>query len=658
MNDHTKPIDICFAINDTYVEPLMVTLYSLLRSNDGVTFRFHVIGNNLSDAGQTRLKRFLAKFSHVCIEFVNVNLERFQLLKTTIDYITIETYFRYVLAELFPELNKILYLDADLVVVNDITELWNTELGTNYAAGVNDTYIEKICYKKEIGFEESELYVNAGVILFNLETIRRDNIISKLFEQTGRFRFQDQDVINVVFRKKTVRLPDKFNVLYDRGKNNLATASIIHYTGERKPWIPKHNKLRFFQFKYWRVIRKNENIYRKWRSEMLQWEAKKIRVALLIDEYFGALGTAYGGYGMLARHYIAKYLPNEEIEVEVLLKRQNGTFRHPFAKKHLVDGVVVYRPPSAFWCPQWLEHQNYDVYLGIEVTHDLLQFEKSWQKRRLIHWIQDPTTSRDWGEVSTMNFFVEPSYWNSALYDLVNRLYQSDRVRFITQGYCLNEKAKDLYRLRHDVSIEYVPNPVEIDYDFSVDAHEKKNMILFLGRIESVKRGWLFCEIAKRMPEYDFYMLGQTFRHSEKNEKIVGPYRQGIPNLHFVGHVEGEQKARYLKDAKILVNTSIREGIPISYLEALAYGTLLVSGFNAEDLPEKFGVYVGKVLGDGFDKIDLFVDGIRKIMSDEEQRKETARKAVAYIKEHHSIKQFQDTMRAIVKEEAQKRHVA
>ncbi|MCL2348820.1 MAG: glycosyltransferase family 4 protein [Planctomycetaceae bacterium] len=385
---------------------------------------------------------------------------------------------------------------------------------------------------------------------------------------------------------------------------------------------------------------------------------RKIKVGLIVDEYFGAIGTAYGGYGMLARHYIAKYLPNEEIEVEVLLKRQEGKYRHPFAKKHLVDGVVVWQPPSDYWCRQWLDRRDYDVYLSIEMTHDLLKHEKFRRKRRLIHWIQDPTTSRDWIEVSTMNLFAERPYWNSSLYDLVNRFYQSGSVRFITQGYCLNEKAKDLYRLRHDVPIGYVPNPVEIDDNFSVDTHKKKDMILFLGRIESVKRGWLFCEIAKKMPEYDFYMLGQTFRRSEQNEKMIGPYRHGIPNLHFVGHVEGEQKALYLKDAKILVNTSIREGIPISYLETLAYGTLLVSGFNAENLPSKFGVYVGKVSGDGFDQVGLFIDGIRKIMSNEKQRKETARNAVAYVKENHSIKRFQDTMREIVREEAQKRREA
>jgi glycosyltransferase involved in cell wall biosynthesis len=381
---------------------------------------------------------------------------------------------------------------------------------------------------------------------------------------------------------------------------------------------------------------------------------RKIKVGLIIDEYFGALGTAYGGYGMLARHYVAKYLPNEEIEVEVLLRKQNGKYRHPFAKKHIVDGVVVWQPPSAFWCRRWLERQNYDVYLGIEITHDILKYDES-RKRCLIHWIQDPRPWCEWAEILTVKLFPERCYWNSALYDLVNKLYQFGRVRFITQGHCLNEKAKDLYRLRYDVPIEYVPNPVEIDHDFSVDMHQKKNSILFIGRIESVKRGWLFCEIAKKMSEYEFYVLGQTFRELENNEKIIGPYRQGIPNLHFVGHVEGEEKERYLKDAKILVNTSIHEAIPIAYLEALAYGTLLVSCINAEDLPEKFGVYVGKVLGDGFDKVDLFVDGIRSIISNEERRKETARQAVAYIKENHSIKRFQDTMRTIVKEEAQKR---
>lgn len=51
----------------------------------------------------------------------------------------------------------------------------------------------------------------------------------------------------------------------------------------------------------------------------------KIKVGLLIDEYFGGAGTAFGGYGFLARRHIAKYIPNHEIEIDVLLgKKENG----------------------------------------------------------------------------------------------------------------------------------------------------------------------------------------------------------------------------------------------------------------------------------------------------------------------------------------------
>ena len=377
---------------------------------------------------------------------------------------------------------------------------------------------------------------------------------------------------------------------------------------------------------------------------------KKIKVGLIVDEFFGGAGTAYGGYGFLARNYVAKYLPNDDIQVDVLLGVQRGRFSHPFAKKTVVDGINVYRLPSSFWARKWFRKQNYDVYLSVEMTTDLLKFERNPAKR-VIHWIQDPTTGRDWVEVSTVNMFIEGSYWDSDIYDLVHRLYRQGRVRFISQGYCLNEKAKELYRLRHDVPIEFVPNPVDIDHQFDLNAHPKKNMIVFLGRLESVKRGWLFCEIAKRMPEHEFYILGQTFRHQDENEKIFRPYKTGVPNLHFQGLVEGEEKKQFLKDAKILVNTSIREGIPISYLEALSFGTLIVSGFNAEGLPEKFGAYVGKVLGDGFDKVDLFVEAIRSIMLNEVKRIETAKRAIAYVKDNHTVEQFQTKLRGIIYEE-------
>lgn len=200
--------------------------------------------------------------------------------------------------------------------------------------------------------------------------------------------------------------------------------------------------------------------------------------------------------------------------------------------------------------------------------------------------------------------------------------------------------------------MQYLPNPVEIDKNFDAQQYQKKNKIIFLGRIESVKRGWLFCEIAKRLPQYEFYVLGKTFREENRNKEIMTQYRN-IQNLHFVGHVEGAQKANYLKDAKILVNTSIHEALPVSFLEALSYGTVLVSNRNPENLTAQFGIWVGDVLGDGFDKVDLYCNAIQKLMQNEKLRKKLSQKGVEYVKKVHNVDNFIQNLRTILHEEAE-----
>ncbi|MCW9699639.1 MULTISPECIES: glycosyltransferase family 4 protein [unclassified Avibacterium] len=373
---------------------------------------------------------------------------------------------------------------------------------------------------------------------------------------------------------------------------------------------------------------------------------KKVKVALLINEYFGALNTGYGGYGFLARRLITKYLPSDDIQIDVLLKTTSKCFGM-FAKKHIIDGINVYElPKKPFFAKKWLKSQNYDLYLTIEVTFDYPLLQEDLNKK-VIFWIQDPRPKSDWEEIETVNLFPEPNYYDQKLYDNIHNLYKKERVKFISQAYFLNDKAKELYSLDNNVDIQYLPNPIDIDYEFDVKKFPKKNNIIFLGRIESVKRGWLFCEIAKKCPEYDFYMLGQSFHDFERNSSIMSKYKN-ISNLHFMGHVDGDEKNNYLKNAKILVNTSIHEALPISFLEALSYGTLIVSNQNPENLTSQFGVYVGTVLGDGFDCVDKYVDAIRKLMLDEPLRSELAIKANQYIKEYHNIPRFISDMRNVI----------
>lgn len=639
-------MNIFFAVNDGYAEQLCVCLVSILENNQTEDIHFHILSNDFSKKSKKKVQNLKKKYKNWDISYLTPDKKLFENLKLNIEHITIETYFRYIIANLEPQLEKCLYLDADLIVNGSLKDLWNTALEDCYCAGVKDLFIERSGHKKNIHFNENDLYINAGVLLLNLTKIRQEKMVQKLFDNTislfDKISYQDQDIINITFKGHLKELDTIYNFTAEnvkREKRKSKKAVVIHYTGKRKPWHKDcRNKLAFLWLKYAKL---NNEI-----------QAKKIKVGLLIDEFFGGAKTAFGGYGFLARKYIAKYIPNEDIQIDVLLGKGKRKF---WAQHFHEDNVDLYRlPRNKYMAKRWLKKQNYDIYLSIELTSDFVLRHETNPDKKLILWIQDPRPQYEWDEINTVKLFPESCYYNQEIYDLVHDWYEQKRVTFLSQGYFLNPKAKDLYRLDKDVSIQYLPNPVEINNNFDVTAYPKKNNIIFLGRIESVKRGWLFCEIAKQMPEYNFYMLGQSFREKDKNSAIMKKY-QNIPNLHFTGHVDGTEKEQYLKEAKIMVNTSIHEALPISFLEALSFGTLLVSNRNPEDLTSKFGIYVGEVLGDGFDKLSVYIDAIRQLMNDEDFRLETAGKAIQYIKETHNISRFIHDLRAVIYEETSNR---
>lgn len=188
----------------------------------------------------------------------------------------------------------------------------------------------------------------------------------------------------------------------------------------------------------------------------------------------------------------------------------------------------------------------------------------------------------------------------------------------------------------NDLNIDFLPNPI-----FKCDVPiKKRDDIIFLGRIDSVKRGWIFCEIAKRMPRYNFYVLGASTNLIEKNKNSIIQKYANVKNLHFVGHVDGNEKKEYLRSAKILVNTSIHEALPISFLEAFSYGIIVISNQNPDNLVSTYGKYVGECLGDGMDKVDQFIESINYIMEHEDERAQLAFRAKEYVNNVHGFNNF------------------
>lgn len=474
-------------------------------------------------------------------------------------------------------------------------------------------------------------------------------------------------MINIVCRRRILELPELFNFTWEHTRAfpaRRAEAVIVHYTGARKPWSAAFcpNPLKGIYYQYLartpyasaRYGLQFRQAVQKMLPAFLRKKptgVKPIRVALIVNEFFGGGGTAIGGIGFLARNYIARYIPCDDIRIDVLIGRHHGL---SMASRIRVDNVFLYRLPGRHFIARWLKRKHYDLYFSPEMTWDMLHYEGK-SNIPLLLWVQDPRPWTDWLEIQTVGMYPETCYWNTRIYESVHRLFKQGRVSFVTQGRYLAEKARILYRLSGQTPVEYLPNPIDVEPGFDVESHPKKDMVIFVGRIASVKRAWLFCEIAKRTPEYDFYLIGQSQIEKDRNDEIMAPYRTGIPNLHFTGHLEGEEKFRHIKDAKILINTSIHEALPVTFLEALACGTLLVSCQDPDGMTSRFGIYTGPVLGDGYDKVDLFVDAVRTLIKDEARRKELSVAAREYVRTVHGVGEFIRNTRSLIRENALRR---
>lgn len=258
-------IPVVFAVNDTYAQHLCVAVVSVLENNPGYAFDFYVLTDYFSDVNRELLCQAVTRYG--CdhrMEFVTVDDRRFEALRLNIAYITRHTYYRFLIPELLPDMERALYLDADLVVDGGLGELWTTPLDGALCAGVKDLYIERLRYKYRIGLGDDDLYVNAGVLLMDLGAMRREGTVARLMETAvsrgEEFEYQDQDVLNVALRGRICEVSAKWNYASEnaaRGGRKVAVEKpvIVHFTGRAKPWTiweKSRNPLRGLYFRYLR----------------------------------------------------------------------------------------------------------------------------------------------------------------------------------------------------------------------------------------------------------------------------------------------------------------------------------------------------------------------------------------------------------------------
>jgi lipopolysaccharide biosynthesis glycosyltransferase len=264
MNKKYKEIPIFFASDNNYAPYLVVALKSLLaNASKEYFYKIHVLTSNMSDDNKLVLLRELTFNSS--IEFINLSKET-EAIKDKFhlrDYYSIDTYYRFFIADLFPEYDKVIYLDSDIIVLGDISDLYFYNI-SNYLLGVvqeqvmahNECFSDYV--EKALGVK-CKNYFNAGILLMNSKLFRLYNIQSKFFKLMSRFKFrvtQDEDYLNVICKDKVKYLDLGWNKMpFEETGFDDVDLKIIHYTLGWKPW--HYENVRYEEY-FWQYASQTE----------------------------------------------------------------------------------------------------------------------------------------------------------------------------------------------------------------------------------------------------------------------------------------------------------------------------------------------------------------------------------------------------------------
>ena len=272
---HIDPIyndvNICFACNDKYAEPLCTMLYSLLKNSDRTrSYDILIMQSNISEENKRRLMRFAGE--NVSVRLIDASDFHYRVEGYGRNYISAETNYRlYLLSEAFSQYDRMLYLDCDMQVCDDICRLYDTDLekmvvGACEAASMRALSIAKKAvffdgmpcnvdhYRKEcLGLSAPERYFNAGMLLLDLKLCRAIADEKRALEvlSAHSMQYNDQDCLNILFDGKVRLLDIRWNysvaiphaLVCGNGQITKAyadlareTYGVVHYIGSHKPW--------------------------------------------------------------------------------------------------------------------------------------------------------------------------------------------------------------------------------------------------------------------------------------------------------------------------------------------------------------------------------------------------------------------------------------
>lgn len=254
-------MDIVCSLDNNYVMPTGIMMCSLCENNKDGSIVFHILSANISEQNKGLLRDLVNQY-HQQIVFYCINDKDFSDFPInrpgqSAHIHSLATYYRLFIGKILPsDIQKVIYLDGDIIVRHSLEPLWNTDI-EDYAIAVPDMDNNKIAPYNRLHYQPEKGYFNAGVLLINLEYWRKYDVLNDFYQfaklHPGRIKCHDQDILNYVFRSKKLVLDVTYNFqqpflyktqyielslsIIDEINSTIHNPVILHYIMAEKPWF-------------------------------------------------------------------------------------------------------------------------------------------------------------------------------------------------------------------------------------------------------------------------------------------------------------------------------------------------------------------------------------------------------------------------------------
>lgn len=249
-------MNLLVTLDRRYLKPLGVLLCSLLLNHPNETFEIYLISHDVTQTDLCEAQRLCERF-HARIHLIHVGEDCFGDAPT-LRYYSRAMYYRLLAAQLLPkELDRILYLDPDILVIGSLRALYDMPMGDHlYAAAMHAGLINLSGPVNQIRLQNYDVkaYYNSGVLLMNLEAIRREvrqeDIFAYVQENRSVLILPDQDVLNGLYGARILPIDEclynydarKYSeyLLASQGQKDMnwvmTYTAVLHFCGKSKPW--------------------------------------------------------------------------------------------------------------------------------------------------------------------------------------------------------------------------------------------------------------------------------------------------------------------------------------------------------------------------------------------------------------------------------------